>query len=242
MPVHDWTLVDAGTFHDFHNTWIVEIKNTMNRGRLPGGYYMMSEQHFGRPIADILTLQEPDAPPPASDGGVAVLAPPRTSRRIVASQRASYRAARKTLTIRHVSRHRIVALIEIVSPANKDRANNIERLVGKVHEALSFGVHVLLVDLFPPGPHDPAGLHGALWELYEDEAEPPPADQPLTLASYLGVTFPEADIEYVGVGQPMPDMPINLRLDLAVGVPLRDTYEAAFAAMPEFWRRAVGGD
>lgn len=26
MPVHDWTIVDAGTFHDFHLAWIAEMR------------------------------------------------------------------------------------------------------------------------------------------------------------------------------------------------------------------------
>jgi hypothetical protein len=34
MPVHDWTRVSAGTFHHFHQAWIVEISNSL---RLPGG-------------------------------------------------------------------------------------------------------------------------------------------------------------------------------------------------------------
>jgi hypothetical protein len=25
MPIHDWTRVDAGIFHDFHQSWVPEI-------------------------------------------------------------------------------------------------------------------------------------------------------------------------------------------------------------------------
>jgi hypothetical protein len=35
MPVHDWTRVSAGTFHDSHCTWISQIKNRLNEGVLP---------------------------------------------------------------------------------------------------------------------------------------------------------------------------------------------------------------
>ena len=41
MPVHDWTRVDAGLFHDFHQSWSVEIKNAPNAGLLPKGYYAL---------------------------------------------------------------------------------------------------------------------------------------------------------------------------------------------------------
>jgi hypothetical protein len=71
-----------------------------------------------------------------------------------------------------VSGHRLIALIEIVSPANKDRRDHVEELATKVGTALSLGVHVLLIDLFPPGTHDPQGMHGALWALLDDVDEP----------------------------------------------------------------------
>ena len=35
MPVHDWTRVDAGTFHAFHTLWIGEIMKALNAGLLP---------------------------------------------------------------------------------------------------------------------------------------------------------------------------------------------------------------
>jgi hypothetical protein len=34
MPIHDWTRVDAGTFHDFHQAWITHLKETLNDGVL----------------------------------------------------------------------------------------------------------------------------------------------------------------------------------------------------------------
>jgi hypothetical protein len=35
MPVYAWTRVTAGTFHDFHNAWITELRNALNGGVLP---------------------------------------------------------------------------------------------------------------------------------------------------------------------------------------------------------------
>ena len=37
MPVHDWTRVAAGTFHDFHQAWIVALSHALNAGLLPDG-------------------------------------------------------------------------------------------------------------------------------------------------------------------------------------------------------------
>ncbi len=167
MPVHDWTRVNAGTFHDFHSAWITHIKETLNGGLLPKGYYALAEQHAGLGIADILTLQTDDQATltPKEAGPVAVAeAPLRVGRKIVAGPNATYRTTRRTLAIRHVNDHRIVALLEILSPANKDRSSSVDDFVDKVHSALRQDCHLLVVDLFPPGPYDPHGIHGSTWE------------------------------------------------------------------------------
>src|SRR5438270_13839807 len=64
MPVHDWTRVSDGTFHDFHYSWVLEIKRALMRGLLPKGYYVMAEQ-FGGDVGapDVLTLQAADTQP-----------------------------------------------------------------------------------------------------------------------------------------------------------------------------------
>src|SRR5438874_7432103 len=114
MPVHNWALVDAGIFHDFHVTWVPELKKVLNGGLLPEGYYALAEQHAGRAIADVLTLHASSVGPeqaparlpvPPSTGGVALAdAPPRTRRRHTVEPAA--RARRRSLAIRHVSGHR----------------------------------------------------------------------------------------------------------------------------------------
>lgn len=47
MPVHDWTRVGDGTFHDFRYSWVLETKRALKRGLLPEGYYVMAEQIGG---------------------------------------------------------------------------------------------------------------------------------------------------------------------------------------------------
>lgn len=53
-------------------------------------------------------------------------------------------------------------MIEIISPGNKDLAHSVNQFVEKVRDFLRKGVHELFVDLFPPGAHDPHGLHAAV--------------------------------------------------------------------------------
>ncbi len=244
MPIHDLSRLNAGTFHDFHNSWITELRNVMNGGLLPAGYYAQGEQWAGKINADILTLHAGN--PPSVDqipsgSGVAVMeeAPPVVSYRVAASESAHVRAARRTLVIRHSSGHRVVALLEIVSPANKDRPRSVQDFVEKAIAALQQGVHLLIIDLFPPGRHDPQGVHSLIWESYGDELNTPPQAKPVTLASYLARTLPEAYLEFAGFGDALPAMPLFLDLHSYVNVPLSETYDAAYRGVPAIWRETL---
>lgn len=246
MPLHDWTRVEAGIFHAFHVTWIPEIQGILNGGLLPEGYYALAEQHAGRAVADLLTLHagsanlEPSTvrpPLPPATGGVALAdAPPRTRRRHSVEPAALGR--RRSLAIRHVSGHRLVALVEILSPANKDLSRHVKDFVDKAASALNLGVHLLLVDLFPPGPHDPSGMHGAVLRELDPSQEPyvVPKDEPATLASYAAGPVVEIYVEHVAVGAALAEMPLFLHSDRYVNVPLEPTYQAAYDRMPAFWR------
>lgn len=122
MPIHDWTRVADGTWHDFHLAWIAEIRRRLNGGILPPDHYALAEQLVGRLGPDVLTLHaaEPEPPEPieidAGSGGIAVaVAPPRP--KLVAEMEAgAYLSRRRAIVVRHSSDDRIVAMIEIVSP------------------------------------------------------------------------------------------------------------------------------
>ena len=96
-----------------------------------------------------------------------------------------------------------------------------------------------MVDLFAPGPFDLMGMHGALWERLVDEPSPPLEGEPLTLASYLAGPQPEAYLEYLSVGLPLPAMPLFLNPDRYVSVPLESTYALAFRGLPAVWRHVL---
>jgi hypothetical protein len=158
---------------------------------------------------------------------------------MVASENAAYRALRKTLAIRHSSGDRLVALIEILSPANKDRRQSLGDFVDKALATLRTGCHLLIVDLFPPGPHDVHGIHGAIWEYFDPDDFVPPPDKPLLQAAYEARDLPEAHVEPVAVGDRLSPMPLFLQPDWYVSVPLEDTYAAAFSGVPSVWREML---
>jgi hypothetical protein len=112
-------------------------------------------------------------------------------------------------------------------------------VVRKAREALAAGFHLLLVDLFPPSPRDPQGIHAAVWGEDGGADYVLPADKLLACIAYVGGPAAEAFIEPVVVGDALPDMPLFLTPDVYVLVPLETTYDAAREGMPAYWRDVV---
>ncbi len=244
MPIHDWTHVDAGIFHAFHHDCITEISRALNRGLLPPTYYALPEQIAGGLGPDILTLHKStnngaDPTVEVPEGGtVLALAPPKVRIR-VSPEANRYAAKAKTVTIRHTSHHQVVAIVEMISPGNKNNQNGLNAFVRKAREILAAGIHLLIVDLFPPSSRDPKGIHGAVWGEDCGESYTLPDDKPLTCVAYIGGPGAEAFIEPVAVGDPLPVMPLFLTPEVYVSVPLEKTYQQAWEGMPEYWRNVL---
>src|SRR5206468_3678749 len=98
---------------------------------------------------------------------------------------------------RHVSRHQMIAMIEIVSPGNKSNQSGLDAFVRKAREALAAGIHLLIVDLFPPTARDPEGIHRAIWGEESEEDDALPANKPLTCVAYLAEAGGEAFLNFV---------------------------------------------
>lgn len=239
MPIHNWTRVDAGVFHDFHLTWIGILKNSLNSGLLPPDYYALAEQVAGVIGPDVLTLQTPNPPGDGSsadvEGAVAVAIAPPKVRHTIRPEIDEYVYKRRAVVIRHVSNHRLIALIEILSPGNKASRHALRSFLNKAESALAHGIHLLLIDLHPPGPRDPRGIHAALWERLFSEAVPTP-EKPLTLAAYAAGRVPTAYVEPIAVGDSLLDMPLFLTSEQYINVPLETTYLAAYEGVPRYYR------
>jgi hypothetical protein len=262
MPIHDWTRVSAGTYHHMHQAWITELSRALNNGILPPAFYALAEQVAGRTVPDVLTLEyvreglaaegfeARDLPLHGSaeerglerqpDGAIALAeAPPRVHAVESVPEATILTLRRRRIVIRHATDDRVVALLEIVSPGNKSGAGPMQAVLDKAVAALQQGYHLLMIDLFPPGPADPRGLHDRVWRELEGGRFEPPAGKPLTLAAYRvgdGIT---AYVEPVAVGQALPDMPLFLDPDHYVNVPLESTYVAAYEGVPRRWRQVI---
>jgi len=245
MPIHDWTRVEAGIFHHFYHAWIYAIQRVLNSGVLPPEFYALAEQVAGGVVPDVLTLSGPasESTPEEDSGGGVVLATavPKTRYQFTAGPD-PYITRAKSVVVRHRSGHNVVAMIEILSPGNKGSQHALRSFVEKAAEMLRAGIHLLLIDLLPPGPRDPQGIHKAVWDEVIDEPFELPADKPLTLAAYMAGLVPEAFVEPVAVGDDLPEMPLFLQTGRYIPLPLQPTYQSAWEAVPDVWREVVAGE
>jgi hypothetical protein len=216
---------------------------TLNSGLLPEGYYALVEQVIGGAVPDVLTLERRDLPPTTPESltelAEAVVLPTATI--TLVAEAPLYPPRPRVIAIRHVSRDRLVAMIEIVSAGNKEDAAAVGSLVEKTVVALSRGVHVLLIDLHGPGTFDPDSLHGLVWAELGQPAVAAGPEKPFQVVSYRSVRRIDAFIEPLAVGDRLPDAPLFLTPAVHVKVPLEATYERAFEAVPTHLRRRVGG-
>jgi hypothetical protein len=150
-----------------------------------------------------------------------------------------YTRRQRSVVLRHSSNDRVIAIIEIVSPGNKASRNGFRTFIEKACAALNHGVHLLLIDLLPPTPRDPQGIHGAMMEELENAAYTAPPDKPLTLAAYTAGVLTRAYVEPAAVGDRLPDMPLFLDAAFYVNTPLEASYQAAWSGMPRQDRRVL---
>jgi hypothetical protein len=239
MPIHDWTKVIDGIFHDFHGDWIQVIKHTLNGGILPTDYYALSEQVAVGVAPDVLTLDRKRGrqvkPDPA--GTALVTANPKT--RFATELSGQVKRRKNRIAVRHASDDRVVAMIEIVSRGNKSSARAIRAFVGKAADLLANGVHLLIVDIQPLTNRDPDGIHSLIQQEFGGPEFIFPPEKEFTLASYQAVDPPRAYIEPVAVGDELPDMPLFLVPGGHVLVPLEKTYQTAYEGVPARWREVI---
>jgi hypothetical protein len=239
MPIHDWSRVEAGIFHHFHQAWTIEISDALNGGGLPPDYFAMAEQIVSGPIPDVVTLQRRRQSRPAPPGGgVVVTETPPQARFVMSAPVDRYGDKANRILIKHSLGH-VVAVIEIVSPGNKNSINAIRSFVDKAERLIRQGVNLLVVDLFPPSVRNPQGLHREIWSQFEEEPFELPSDKPLTIAAYAAAEPCTAYVEPVAVGDALPGLPIFLDAERYVPAPLEKTYQSTWDKCPDAIQEVV---
>ena len=252
MPIHDRSRVEAILFYNLQLSWNCELSAWFNKGDLPAGYHSLIEHHkaaFGFEIPTIGrsgTGEELSNDDPRSRRYEKLLRepwpdPPVTQ--IVAEDDLErYRRGHRTVTIRHEIDDEVVAVVEIIAPADKHSRRAVRLLVEKVANLLDRNIQVLLIDICPPGKFDRRGSHGAIWEEITGQDYVPPPGKPLTLAAYECQDTLRAHVEALAIGDRLPKMPLFLGLGRSVMVPLDATYQTAWMSIPHVLRDRIEGN
>jgi hypothetical protein len=239
-----------GLFHDFHQAWIIAIRDALNERLLPDDYYALAEQSAAGPVPDVLTLEriEPHRLSGKSEtwgeeGGIALeTAAPRVAYTIEGDSEVYLRKANR-VAVFHSTDDRVVAYVEIVSAGNKHNQLAMSQFLKKLREVFERGLHLLIIDLHPPTKRDPQGIHHAIWQDWYGEVRTEGAtdEKPFTLVSYRADIIPTAYLEPVGLAQELPPMPLFFTTDRYVNVPLEETYQEAWRGVPRRWKGIIDG-
>jgi hypothetical protein len=241
VPIHDWTRPPVGLYHHFHQQWAGELCNALNAGVLPAGYFALVDQRAVGLVPDVLALRRHSKTPEPAPGavGVAVATAPPAARYTTRETDEQVYAARANRVAVRNPLGELVALIEIVSPGNKDSRHALRSFVDKAVEFLARGVNLLVIDPFPPTPRDPQGIHKAIWDEIREEPFELPSDKPLTIAAYTASPAKAAYVNFVAPGDPLPAAPLFLDDGTYIPAPLEVSYTTTWAKCPLPFREAV---
>jgi hypothetical protein len=224
-PVNDKHRWDA-----VHGGWPMEIVRTLF-DLLPPGFVAEPKVHHGSPFEVDVSMIEDDERVPGSEGagegGTATLTatvPPLT----VAADLAEL--DEYEIRVYDGERERtLVAAVEIVSPANKDRPERREQFVNKVASLLRQDVCVTVVDIVTvPQANLYAELLARIGQADPRLGDPPPAVYAVTLRGRKPKKkHPLLDLWFfpMAVGQPLPTVPLWLGPTLAIELPLEPSYQ-----------------
>ena len=237
MPLRDHfrsPLADSRSWDGLHGGWPMMIVAGLD-GKLPGRYVAEPRVHLGSSFeVDVATYdQDPIEPASAVEtgggGGVAtaIWAPPLPTLAVATDLPDLDDYEVRVYDTR--PGRRLVAAVEIVSPANKDRPEHRRAFVAKCAALLLDNVCVAIVDLVTTRT---ANLYRDLIDLL-GVTDPSLPDEPAPLyavacrwARKEDATLLEAWSHPLEIGRPLPTLPLWLAETVSVPLELESSYEA----------------
>jgi hypothetical protein len=224
----------------FHATWPVMMVGRLRR-LLPQRYLVLPRVHSGSSAEiDVATFRDEGAMSGATGhgngnaGGVAtaVWAPPRPTLTVTTDLPAQ--DVTEVRVYDEKSGRRLVAAVEIISPANKDRAEHRHAFVSKCVALLQELVSVVVVDVVTTRG---ANLYAELLEAIGQSDPLLSRESPAPYAAACRSTKPakkwllETWAYPLEVGRPLPKVPLWVADDLAVPLELEESYEESCALL-----------
>jgi Protein of unknown function (DUF4058) len=213
----------------FHHAWATLIARQLNQDVLPPDYFAEPEISVGPEMEiDVATLSEH-----TSGNGARVLtttwtpAKPKFAVEVDFSRLDSY----EVRVYQDLGGAQLRGAIELVSPANKDRAGSRHTFAAKCAGLIQHGIGVIIIDVVTARS---ANLHQDLFDTLDVKSRRAMWKSPTGLyaVAYRPVTVRktprvEAWPEVLTLGKPLPELPLWLALDLCIPVRLEDSYLAA---------------
>lgn len=205
-------------WHAFHNAWATYIASDLN-SKLPENYFAEPNVQYGIEV-DVATFEEFPRFAGVESAG---WSPPQPTDSLLFSP------TDETVEIGIFGSESgpvLAGAIELVSPANKDRASHREAFVSKCETYLRQGIGLVIVDVVTIRR---ANLHGELIARLS-EGKTTPENLTLYAAAYRPV---ERDkqicldmwIESLAINEALHTLPLWLRHEICVPLDLAATYE-----------------
>lgn len=217
------------SWESFHNSWADHLAGKLNLRPMPRGFLAESNVRVGVAVAVDVATFEGDATRggPKNGAVAAVWAPPQPPLVVEADF-----AALEVFELRVYDEHRaraLVAAVELVSPANKDRPESRRAFLDKCAAYLREGVSLVIVDIVTSRKHN---FHASLIELFGGgEAARAVTTDLYAVAYRVRNAGQRTQMEMwpaaLSLGEPLPTLPLWLAADLAVPLDLDAGYRAA---------------
>src|SRR5438128_7796339 len=147
----------------FHHAWATFIAQQLNQETLPPGYYAESEISVGPELqVDVATMELASAGDGRKGIATAVWSPPRP--KLAVKVDFAHLDSYEIRVYQDLGGAELRAAIELVSPANKDRAGSRRTFAAKCAGYLKQGIAVVIVDVVTARS---ANLHEELFEVLE---------------------------------------------------------------------------
>ncbi len=213
----------------FHGAWAEAIALRLNQSVLPERFVAEARVKLGGQVGiDVATFAEANGSAASPSGGVATWAPPQPA----ATAPLAFQDPDifEVQVLSEEQGPRLVAAIELVSPANKDRPSNRRMFVVKCASYLGSGVSVIVIDVVTERS---GNLYAELLDLLQVQLTAPGQGiHDLYAAAFRAVpassgllleTWPHP----LSVGTALPTLPLWLQPDLCLPLDLEATYHAA---------------